>query len=1125
MADAPLTDRTVEQVRAWVSATPTDASPLAEIVRDPAGLDFTVQFIDRVIRPEDAVAGAAQLRNLRGPSPVFLTGRQRFALWSATLASRVAPELVRRQAVRSVRKLVGPLVLDARPKQLTAALAEAARRGDVLNLSLVGEAVLGEAEAERHVQRVLGLMRRDDVDHVSIKVSSILSQLQPWAFDETVTHLVRRLDTIFFEAERTGTFVNLDMEEYATFDLTRAAFVRALDNFPGLTAGIALQAYLPDSLAALQEIQDWAAGRRAGGGAPVKVRIVKGANLALERVDATLRRWPPATWSTKTETDTHFKRMLHWALTPERTENVHIAVAGQNLFDLAYAMHLADERGVRDAIEFEALTGFDGGPLRAARRDLGRLRVYTPVAEPREFDVAIAYLVRRLQEAAAPENFLSSVPDVRTPAVFDREAEGFRASVLALSDADLDGTAASPEPMRTQDRNGPLPAQATSFSNAPDTDPALAANRTWAEAVAYRSTYTQIGEHEAALSRLLGPAGLDSLVGTVRDAARDWSAQSAEMRAWALRQAGVSLESRRGDLIAVMMAETGKTFAEADTEVSEAIDFAHYYTDASLRLSVVDGAFFEPARLTVVASPWNFPVAIPAGSTLAALAAGSGVVLKPAPESPRSAAVLADILWQSGIPKDLLALVTVPDGEMSQALISHPSVDRVVLTGSWDTARLFRSWRADLPLMGETSGKNAIVVTPSADRDRAVADLVRSAFGNAGQKCSAASLAILVGSVGASERFRRQLADAASSIIVGTPDDLRSTVGPLIAPPPERLLDALTSLGDGESWLVEPRQLDEAGRLWSPGIKLGVRPGSAFHTTEYFGPVLGVMHATTLDEAIAWQNGTDYGLTAGLHSLDADEVNHWLARVEAGNLYVNRHITGAIVQRQPFGGWKRSAVGPTAKAGGPNYLAQFGTWHPQEFRRPPADTTLSGPVDALLDRFAAALDAPSLAQLRTSAASDELAWTREFGRAKDVSGLRIERNVLRYLPTDVAVRVEGSIAGAARVLIAAARAGASVEVSSDVPLPTGISHVVETHNAWLERIRVERPARIRLVGAAAADVAISLDGDPDVAIHANPPTGSGRVELLPFLREQSISITNHRYGLVDRGFDPVLSRK
>ena len=220
-------------------------------------------------------------------------------------------------------------------------------------------------------------------------------------------------------------------------------------------------------------------------------------------------------------------------------------------------------------------------------------------------------------------------------------------------------------------------------------------------------------------------------------------------------------------------------------------------------------------------------------------------------------------------------------------------------------------------MYAETSGKNSLVITPAADYDLAVADLVKSAFGHAGQKCSAASLVILVGSAGRSERLRRQLVDAVRSLRVGWPDDLGVTMGPVIEPPTGKLERALTTLEPGESWLVEPRRLDDTGRLWSPGLKDGVAPGSFFHLTECFGPVLGIMRARTLEEAVALQNATAFGLTGGLHSLDEEEIAYWLDHVEVGNAYVNRHITGAIVQRQPFGGWKDSAVGPGAKAGGP----------------------------------------------------------------------------------------------------------------------------------------------------------------------------------------------------------------
>ena len=1121
MTEASLAERSIERVRTWVS-TPSRrqrdkaddaAARLAAQLRDPAALQFTVQFIDRVIRPDDADTAADALRELAAHLPDSLAGRDRRMLRFGATASQSAPEFVQRRARESLRRLVGHLLLDATPTALTASMAELTRSGDRLNISLLGESVLGETAAVQHLERLLTLIRRNDVDYVSVKVSSIASQLNEWAFGSSVDRVVERLLVLFAEARRANTFVNVDMEEYASTDLTLAAFTRALEHFPDLTAGIAIQAYLPDSAHALEQLQTWAAERRAAGGAPIKVRIVKGANLGMEQVQSELRGWPLPTWETKAQSDAHYKRLLRWALTPERIQNVHVGVAGQNLFDLAYAWNLAGDRQVRDGVEFEALLGLDGGPLRTARADLGPLRLYTPVVHPDDFDAALAYLVRRLQEAATPGNFLTSLPRLSEPGVFDQLASEFRESAEAAShDADV-------APRRTQDRAHEVPHRTHGFTNTPDTDPALAANRAWAEVVASRSTYTTLGVDAVQMGKLLGPASLETMIASIREGATAWSARSPELRSWTLHQAGLTLAARRGDLIAVMMAETGKTFAEADTEVSEAVDFAHYYADELLRLDTADGARFQPSRLIVVAPPWNFPVAIPAGGVLAALASGSGVILKPAPQSPRCAAVLVEALWEAGIPRDVLALACVADGELSQHLVTHPDVDRAILTGSWDTARLFRTWRPDLPVLAETSGKNAIIVTPSADYDRAVADVVRSAFGNAGQKCSAASLAILVGSVSTSERFERQLVDAVTSLAVGRPDDLATSVGPLVEPARDPLLNGLTTLGSGESWLVEPRRMDEAGRLWTPGVRRGVAPGSEFHVTEYFGPVLGIMHASSLEEAVEWQNSTAFGLTAGLHSLDPSEVRTWVDAVEAGNLYVNRPITGAIVRRQPFGGWKKSSVGATAKAGGPNYLARLGSWHPAPLANR-GEAAMSSHVSVVLNRCATVLDDPAISFLRAVAASDQRAWEAEFGRAEDPSGLQSERNVLRYRPTPVTIRAESTLVPVARVLLAACRAEAPVTISSAFPLPDGINHVVETSEAWCERVVQRRPARVRLVGAPLGPTVEAVAGDPAVTIYADEVTSASRVELLPFLREQSVSISTQRYGIVDHTVDP-----
>ncbi len=556
----------------------------------------------------------------------------------------------------------------------------------------------------------------------------------------------------------------------------------------------------------------------------------------------------------------------------------------------------------------------------------------------------------------------------------------------------------------------------------------------------------------------------------VRTAADAWGALPATDRAEILQSAARVLEARRGELIEVAASETGKVFAEADVEVSEAVDFANYYAATSRELDRVSGAVFVPSKLTVVTPPWNFPLAIPAGGVLAALAAGSGVVFKPAPQARRCAAVLADALWDAGVPREVLALVDIDEGALGQKLVSHPDVDRVILTGSWETAALFRSWRPELPLLAETSGKNAMIVMPSADLDLAASDLVKSAFGHAGQKCSAASLAILVGPVGRSKRFARQLVDAATSLRVGPPSDPMAEVGPVIEPPQGKLAWALSTLDDGERWLVEPRPLDRgaeyAGRFWSPGIRTGVQPGSRFHREEFFGPVLGVMHARSLAHAIELQNAVAYGLTAGLYTQNPDDLATWLDGVEAGNLYVNRGITGAIVQRQPFGGWKRSSVGAGTKAGGPNYLIGLGSWRASSGAATSATLHLRGldsRISGVIEAAQPSLDYDAFDWLRRSALSDALAWDREFGQVRDVSRLGVERNLFRYRPVDVAVRATGDASWQAllRVVVAGIRSGSDFTVSAPVGLPgvvrrslsdQGVAVFVETEEQWLQRM-------------------------------------------------------------------------
>jgi RHH-type proline utilization regulon transcriptional repressor/proline dehydrogenase/delta 1-pyrroline-5-carboxylate dehydrogenase len=1152
MSNDDLVDATVATVRRWLeesAGVKTDASAarLAGVLKDPRGLEFTIGFVDRVVRPEDLKVAARNLEQLSHRIPKFLPWYLRAAIAVGGGFATLFPWIIVPVARRVLRNMVGHLVIDATPKSLDKTLAHLREGGVHLNLNLLGEAVLGEGEADSRLAGTRELLARDDVDYVSIKVSSVSSQLSMWAFDETVDRVVKRLTPLYelAAASPTPKFINLDMEEFHDLDLTVAVFetLLAQPQLHQLEAGIVLQAYLPDALAALQGLTAWSVARRATGGAGIKVRVVKGANLAMEYVDATMHGWPLATWSTKVETDTNYKRVLDWAFTPEHADAVRIGVAGHNLFDVAYAWLLAKQRGVENRIEFEMLLGMATGQAEAVKRDVGGLLLYTPVVHPGEFDSAISYLIRRLEENASTENFMSALFELASnEKIFAREHDRFVASMRAL-DRHV------PLSHRVQNRANPEvepPLALDAFENEPDTDNSIAANRSWGLRILERSADSRLGVDTIEAARIDDLDTLLTTVGAAVHAADDWQALSVATRARILHDAGDVLGAFRGRLIEVMASETGKTIAEGDVEVSEAIDFANYYAARSFDLEKVADATFTPSRLIVVTPPWNFPVAIPAGSVLAGLASGSAVIIKPAPQARRSAAVMVEALWEAGVPREVLRLVDIEEGDLGRELVAHPAVDRVILTGGYETAQLFRSWRPDLPLLAETSGKNAIIVTPSGDLDLAVADIVKSAFGHAGQKCSAASLVILVGSVAKSERFRRQLVDSVRTLRVGVPQNPLSQMGPIIEPAHGKLLRALTTLEAGQSWLVKPRELDvperadgtpsiDDGRLWSPGVREGVAPGSEFHLTEYFGPVLGIMTAATLEEAVELQNASAYGLTAGIHSLDAEEVAYWLDSVEAGNVYINRGITGAVVQRQPFGGWKRSSVGTGTKAGGPNYLMTLGTWNAIAVE-PDEDLSLDGigsEVSGMIARAQSGLEFLEFDAVRRAALSDEAAWQQEFGVSRDVSSLEVERNVFRYLPVPVTVRLaEGEQIGTlVRLLAAATRAGAPVAISSALPLPaTLVDHftgplspiavrgiVVESDAAWLARAAEGGIAttRVRLAGGDASALAAAVGGTPDLAIYAGEVTAAGRVELLPFLREQAVSLTAHRFGNPD----------
>ncbi|WJY90585.1 bifunctional proline dehydrogenase/L-glutamate gamma-semialdehyde dehydrogenase [Corynebacterium confusum] len=1129
-----IVESAVRQARTWLAASANEkdqaTEQLADLLRDTDGVKFTMDFVDRVMRPEDDKVAAHALKKINENfDPAFLGKINASLIGLGGFFGPILPNLVMPLARMRMRQMVGHLVVDAESDVLNKTLDKAAESGEQLNLNLLGEAVLGEDEARSRTERTLALIRNPRVTYVSVKASSIVAQLNPWDIDGSVERLKERLRPLYEEAAKRSpnVFINLDMEEYHDLHLTIRLFKELLSEpeFKELEAGIVLQAYLPDTFAALQELAEFAKQRVAEGGAKIKIRLVKGANLSMEHVQGEVHGWPVAPYITKPEVDANYFRLLDYILRDEFADSVRIGVATHNLYTAALAAELGKKRGVMNMMDSEMLQGMSPAQQEAVRKVFGgRQILYTPVVHMEDFDVAVSYLVRRLEENSAPQNFLYALfapdearSDHLTP-LQDQEAR-FRRAVKDRWDTFAGAR-------RQQDRNaeegqGRQAPVTGRFVNEPDTDPALQANREWA----LKWLDTDPGEHT--VTQVTDPAEVETAVAKAKTLAEDWGSKTGHERAEVLDTIGDHLADYRGRLVSVMAHEANKTVTQSDPEVSEAIDFATYYAH-SARLLDEARSKFTPNRVTVVTPPWNFPVAIPVGGVLSSLAAGSTVIIKPAPQVVHCAQVAVEAihagLKEHGLDTDLVQLVYTDESEAGKTLISHADVDAVILTGASDTGALFRSWRPEMNLMAETSGKNALIITPAADPDLAIQDLYLSAFGHSGQKCSAASLVIFVGAAGTSERLRNQLLDSVRTLIPGPGYEVKTTMNGLAEPPSEKLYRGLTQLEPGEKWLIKPEKLNEEGTLWSPGIRDGVQPGSWYHLNECFGPVLGIMHAETLEEAIEWQNSTGYGLTGGIHSLDDEEIDYWIDHVEVGNAYVNRGITGAIVQRQSFGGWKKSVMGPGAKAGGPNYVPQMGTWEDGELRARDVDikANIAGELRQWTDRLDSVLDEGDASWLWRAAELDQLAWQEEFGRNHDRTALISEANIFRYRPllSALSVRVgEGyKVRDVARQLLATAITGTPIDISAPANIAADLRDMgfrarTASTEEFANEVAEMSSARIRALGAVEQPVQEAAVKSNSVVLD-QPVLADGRRELLPYLLEQAISVTMHRFGII-----------
>jgi RHH-type proline utilization regulon transcriptional repressor/proline dehydrogenase/delta 1-pyrroline-5-carboxylate dehydrogenase len=902
---------------------------------DPDTRRRLLQFVDVLPALRTRAAVADHIRQY------FRADRHRVArLGAAAAGERIFRPVLSRVVREGVFAMAGRFIAAEDASGALLALTALTREGAGFTVDILGEATLSDAEADAVRDRYLAVLRalagggeRRPAGwqaNVSLKLSALAPRFEPAAPEATFAALKPRLFAILRFARETGAAVNVDMEQYRYRNLVhvvlgRAARAEEFRAWEGL--GTVVQAYLRDAEDDIARLRDLARER----GAPLTVRLVKGAYWDEEMALAAQEDRPPPVFREKGATDANYERCTSALIAAH--PDLRAAFGTHNPRSIAQAMARAERAGLaKDAIEFQVLFGMAEGVRKATARQGYRTRVYAPIGE---VVPGMAYLVRRLLENTSNESWF-----------VNRHERGSPEELLAPPAADERA-----------------PAAHAGFANATPAQFHEAKVRAAMEAALVRAR-RRFGQHWPLLidgherqgsgrDDVRWPADPGVLVATVAraDAAfageavgaaaaaiEGWRRTPVEERAAILDRAAALLERDRFDLAATMVFESGKPWREADGDVCEAIDYLRYYGAEAVRLANREGVesrpgeanqlVFEPRGVAAVIAPWNFPLAILTGMSAAALAAGCTTVLKPAEQSPGIAGMLVRLLLEAGVPAGAVNYLPGPGEVVGRALVEHAGIEVIAFTGSnavglevLREAAVVRPGQRNVKhVVLEMGGKNAVIVDEDADLDQAVAGVIDSAFGYAGQKCSACSRVVVVGS--ALGPFRERLAEAVTSLVSGPPDDPFTFVAPLIdAEAQGRLLHAAAEAQRAGTLVARGKVPGGPGWYVPPQVFEGVPPDSPLARRELFGPLLLLFGARTFAEALEMAMDSPFALTGGVFSRHPAHIEQARREFRVGNLYINRKITGAVVGRQPFGGWAMSGAGD--KAGGPGYLLNF----------------------------------------------------------------------------------------------------------------------------------------------------------------------------------------------------------
>ncbi|MDL0109470.1 proline dehydrogenase family protein [Campylobacter felis] len=1129
---------------------------MQKLLNNPKNKVMLIELLDRSFRCKDKKASFELIEHTLNKFGIadFFSAFEKFLLFSFLNFGRLVPKLSVPFFVSHLRNDTKAMVLDANESFLAPHIAKRKSENNItLNVNLIGEEVLGEAESKYRMQKYEEALKSSYITYISIKITTIFSQINIIDFDYSKEEVVKRLDKLYAlaleEQNRQGVskFINLDMEEFRDLELTVAAFMESVAKFD-IKAGIVLQAYIPDSYEYLKKLLAFSKERVLKGMQPIKIRFVKGANMESEETIASQRGWELPTFSRKIDTDSNYNKMLDLVLEDENYKYINVGIASHNIFEIAYAYTRINEAGAGESFTFEMLEGMS---LQCSYElsQMHDLILYAPVCDAAHFNNAIAYLVRRLDENTSEDNFMRYFFNLK---VGSKEWEEQKSLFLnALEGIKTLDNSTHRKQDRTKTQNVPSSYTTKTFTNESDTDFILSQNRLWAQNI--KAKYENLSDYDVypvageldftqadlntlevkdkIAHRTIGTAylaGENELKAALEVAKNsNFTQKSSDEIYGVLAKVAKLMRERRGDLIGLAALETGKTFLEIDPEVSEAIDFIEFYPHSLATLqSQNPNTTFKPKGIGVTIAPWNFPVGISVGTIAAPLAAGNVVLYKPSSLSMLTGYKLCECFWDAGIPRDALIFLPAKGSDISKYILSDEAVKFSILTGGEETAYAMLKANPTLLLSAETGGKNATIVSKFADRDSAVKNIIHSAFSNSGQKCSATSLLVLEDEVYEDEEFKKALVDAAQSLAVGSPFVLKNKLGALCDKPSEKLTKAINELEAGEEWALKPTFINDNAHLMTPGIKYGVKKGAFTHMNELFAPLLSVMRAKDLKEAIEIVNSTGYGLTAGFESLDEREWEYFHTHIEAGNIYINKPTTGAIVLRQPFGGVKKSAIGFGRKVGIYNYITQF-----MDIEAKTDTNLLDTPLASALEKLSKASDEGTQATLANAALmAQSYAYhhKHEFSVAKDYVNIRGEDNLFSYTRIkNLAFRVceQDSLQDILGVIIGCHTLGLSPLVSYDSvqssiikelkkickAVDLGADFVEENEEQFIAKISKFERIRYHAKADKNSPLYQATAKEAKIIIR-DKPLLNGRFELLFYHNEKALSVSYHRYG-------------